>query len=285
MKAIRTVLSFMALLVFFSCNHKEEAALPSDVKNLRAEPRIGGIMLRWDNPSDMNFMYVTITYKIPKTGQLIRTNVSHFADSLLVENLLAKDGEYTFELSTVGESKGVSPNNLTVSATALRKPPVITEYSEKIDFEVGALSANASDPSEGNLANLIDGNLTTFYHTNWHEVIPYPHWIQFDLSEPVESVKYISWNRSGSGGGNADEVSITGSNDGSEWVELGRVLSDELPSTGGARFESSIFSKEGMTFQKIRYNAIRGRGGNTWFHMAEIELHKAWFVVEDPESE
>lgn len=285
MKTIHTItLSVLMLLTLASCSKKREVALPSDAKNLKAEARVGSIMLRWENPQDGNFLYVTISYKSPKTGKLIKTNVSHFADSLLIENLLAKDGEYAFALNTVADGGMINSSELQVSCTALRKPPVVTEYSEKIELEVGDLSANASDPEEGKLANLIDGNLKTFYHTNWHEDIPFPQWIQFNLKEPVEGVKYISWNRNGGSGGNAGEVSITGSNDGKEWVELGRVLPDKLPSASGAKFESPIFSKEGKTFTKIRYNAVRGRGGNTWFNMAEIELYKAWFVIEDPES-
>jgi len=258
--------------------------IPSDIQNLRAEAREGSIMLRWDSPADKNFLYVPVEYVNPRTGKVVITNVSHYADSLLVKDLLAKDGEYKFSLRTVSESGGLGTQVLTVSCTALRRPVITTEYTEKLEFEVKDLSANASDPTEGNLANLIDGNLKTHYHTNWHEEVPFPQWIQFNLKEPVEGVKYISWNRDASSGGNADEVLITGSNDGVEWVELGRVLPDKLPTAGGAKFESPIFLKKGMTFTKIRYNAVRGIDGNTWFHIGELELYKAWTVVEDPET-
>lgn len=285
MKKINAIFLLLTLSIVSACSDKEEVVIPSDIQNVRAEAREGSIMLRWDNPADKNFLYVPVEYVNPRTGKQVITNVSHFADSLLVKDLLAKDGEYTFKLRTVSESGGLGSQVLTVSCTALRRPIVTTEYSEKMDFEVSDLSANASDPSEGNLAHLIDGNLKTHYHTNWHEDVPFPQWIQFNLKEPVEGVKYISWNRDGSANGNADEVLITGSNDGKEWIELGRVLTDKLPTAGGAKFESPIFLKKGMTFTKIRYNAVRGNGGNPWFHIGELELHKAWAVIEDPEAE
>ncbi|AIM36834.1 hypothetical protein KO02_09065 [Sphingobacterium sp. ML3W] len=276
------LLSLMVFL-FSACSTKDEVNIPSDVTNLRAEARAGSIMLRWDNPSDLNFLYVPVQFKNPLTGAIIKTNVSYLTDSLLIDDILAKDGEYTFEIYTVGEGGERGGNTLQVSCTALPRTPVVTEHAEKIDFQVSALSANASDPTEGNLANLIDGDLKTHYHTNWHEKIPFPQWIQFDLKEPVEGVKFVSWNRNGSNNANAEEVYITGSNDGENWVEIGRILPDELPTTGGAKFESKMFYKQDMTFTKIRYNAKSGVGGKAWFSIAELEWYKTWVVVVDPE--
>ena len=66
------------------------------------------------------------------------------------------------------------------------------------------LSTNAQEPSEGPIKNAVDGDKNTFFHTNWHEAIPYPQWIQVNLKEPHENflVGYInrtdnSWTTSG----------------------------------------------------------------------------------------
>lgn len=283
MRKLHILFIAFLLLVFYACK-EDEATIPSNITNVRAEAREGAIMLRWNNPEDNNFLYVQVEYVNLKDGKLIKKNVSSFSDSLLIKNILRKDGEYSFTLRSVSGSEGMG-EQFNVSCTALRRPAQITEYSEKINFEVSDLSANASDPDEGNLADLIDGNLNTFYHTNWHENIPFPQWIQFNLPKPIEGIKYISWNRKTHNQGNAYGVSIQGSNDGVEWETLGKIAGEDLPSEKGAKFESPIFSIEGKTFTKIRYNALEGYGGNSWFHMAELELYKAWYDIDDPEAE
>ena len=71
---------------------------------MKAEAREGAIMLRWDLPKDSDFLFVKIEYFNIRQQKEVVCNKSIYADSLLVDGLLARDGEYHFKLTAVNEA-------------------------------------------------------------------------------------------------------------------------------------------------------------------------------------
>ncbi|MBQ0090626.1 MAG: hypothetical protein KBT27_14975, partial [Prevotellaceae bacterium] len=61
------------------------------------------------------------------------------------------------------------------------------------------LYSHAADPSEGNYANLIDNDVNTFFHTNWHdnaEPEPYaPHELIITLNNPIKGFRFYYTER------------------------------------------------------------------------------------------
>ncbi len=57
------------------------------------------------------------------------------------------------------------------------------------------LSTNAQEPSEGPIANLLDGNVETFFHSLWSSTINEKHYIQVTLPETYSKVWIRYCNR------------------------------------------------------------------------------------------
>lgn len=76
---------------------------PSDITDIKATPGPGSITLSWTLPEDENLKYVEVNYTIPETGKVYRKQISTFASSLLVDNLLHRYGEIDFKIQTYNE--------------------------------------------------------------------------------------------------------------------------------------------------------------------------------------
>ena len=90
---------------------------PSDITDIKATPGPGSITLSWTLPEDENLKYVEVNYTIPETGKVYRKQISTFASSLLVDNLLHRYGEIDFKIQTYNEGN-TGGNVFTISAQA-----------------------------------------------------------------------------------------------------------------------------------------------------------------------
>lgn len=67
-----------------------------------------------------------------------------------------------------------------------------------IPLTADMLSTNAQEASEGPIANAIDGNFGTFFHSDWHGNVSDPHYFQVTLPKAYSKVMIIYYNRQGS---------------------------------------------------------------------------------------
>lgn len=99
---------------------------------------------------------------------------------------------------------------------------------------VSQLSGNENDPSEGQLANLIDGNSTSFYHSSWRDaqkdgVLAY---VQADLGIAVSKINLDytrRWRRVNPIGDNPLTAIVSGTNtpdDEESWQDLADITFD-----------------------------------------------------------
>lgn len=65
----------------------------------------------------------------------------------------------------------------------------------RIPITAAMLSTNAQEPSEGPIANLLDGNVETFFHSLWSSTINEKHYIQVTLPETYSKVWIRYCNR------------------------------------------------------------------------------------------
>lgn len=271
---------FMSFL--WACHEEEQGVVPSVIGGLKAEAMEGAICLRWNVPADSNYLYVRIQYTNPRDGELVIKNTSVYCDSLLIDGLLAKDGEYHFALQTVSTTGTVGTDVSSVSSRALPVKSMTTKFSEKVELEEKDLSTNAQEPSEGPIANLIDGDLDNYFHSAWGTPVPYPQWIQIELTEPLQCFEFKTWNMN-RGDGYPEWVIIQGSNDGKSWEDL-LEINGEIPTTPKGKYESPVITID-EPYSKLRYTVKQSFGGLPFFHLAEFEWSKVWFDIYDPENQ
>ena len=160
-------------------------------------------------------------------------------------------------------------------------------YNALITSE-GQLSSNASDPVEGTIANLIDGDNATFYSTSWHESVDpgEPHYLEVRLNESVQNKVAVYWHkREGNHANRPAKISIKGSNDGQSWTEAAvlPLEGDTLPwGTSMPEFKKVVPLNGSYTW--LRFDVLettdRNGGVNTallngypFFTFAEFQLY------------
>lgn len=88
------------------------------------------------------------------------------------------------------------------------------------------LSSNASDSQEGtHIEYLIDGNGSTFWHSDWHNTYDSnnPHYVQISLSQKVSGYISVYLRRRESSNDHPTKMLLTGSPDGTRWKEMGSL--------------------------------------------------------------
>lgn len=80
MKKIIYLILIACSAIFLSC--KEDSGMTKDgdivLSNLTAEPRIGAVVLKWDNPSASDYYYATVTYN-NASGEEVKQKVSVYS--------------------------------------------------------------------------------------------------------------------------------------------------------------------------------------------------------------
>lgn len=271
-----------------SCSEDNSIDYTFQVVNLKAEAREGAIKLDWELPQDSNLLYVRIDYYNIRQKKDYVVNKSVFADSLVVDGLLARDGAYTFRLTAVNANGQESALSAEVSCTCLPIQPVITTSQKEVDADMVHYETNAQEPSEGPLDDLFDGNNDTFFHTPWStEPVGWPQWVEIEVSQPVNGVTFYTINR-GNGSGRPGYVEILASNDRETWTKLYEFSgTDDIPETNQGRYDSPLIYDLETHYKYFRYNATEGNGGKSYWNMAEMAwtFYEVTQTVYDPENE
>lgn len=186
------------------------------------------------------------------------------------ENLWAKPE------ALLQETKENMSMALDLSTTYTKGEPLITDASQ--------LSSNASDSSEGkNIGSLIDGEKSTYWHSDYHKNVLEPAYLQVQLNEPVSGLIEIDvTRRQGATNGHVIHMYIMGSNDGENWTRVGYI---ETPFTSQNESVTSQPVDLGGTYSYLRFILTKrygtDSGGNMEFDpFAEItsadEYNKLW---------
>ena len=165
--------------------------------------------------------------------------------------------DYTSLFSDVKENMLMA---LDMSTTYTKGEALITDASQ--------LSSNASDPSEGlHIENLIDGNINTYWHSDYHKQYLEPGYIQVALNEPVSGLIQVDiTRRQGASNGHIVRMYIQGSNDGEAWTNVGYL---ETPFTNQNESVTSAPVDLDGTYSFLRFTLTyrygTDGGGNTEF--------------------
>lgn len=168
---------------------------------------------------------------------------------------------------------------LLVSAFSCNKPEAVLfeDRSTAIIANKSTWSATASSeelsgegPINGRAATLIDGDITTFWHSPWSLVSNpvYPHWVRLDMKEEKSIISVVVTNRQG-GNPRANGIKkfiLEGSKDGTSFTKLGDY--ELAVSNAGQSFPVSPKEK----YRYVKLTALEPRGTTTSTFLAEIDV-------------
>lgn len=271
---------------------------PSDITDIKAISAPGSITLSWTLPEDENLKYVEISYTIPETGKAYRKQVSTFASSLLIDNLLHRYGEIEFKLQTYNEGN-TGGNVFTVSARAESALPTYSN-PEKIPLNASTMYTNAPFTTRP-LSALIDNDAATFFHTQWQTPVALPHYIVIDLGQEFSAFSFKSTNSNRATDRSWKTLNVYGSSnyspemffDGIEFVDGNSVdiskggtallaSYTDLPGTASTIYTSEIVSAN-TPVRWLWFEVTETTDGISYFALAELEIYK--YSIMSPEDQ
>lgn len=278
---MKKILKYMACALLFGvcltgCK-EEEGVIPSDITNLRAESTPGRIVLRWDTPEDGNIRYVQVNYYDPLLKKDVMKTASVYADSVEIPDTRKKYGEYSFQVKTVSNT-GDEGNIQSITATS--EAALSSFVSNMIVLKAGDMSTNAQESSEGPIANLVDGDNSTFFHSSWSVDVPAPHWFQANLNtELSDHYKFIVVARNGSN--RPSNVDLMGSTDGTNWFLIRNFTKEADGLSASSPYNSQVFAID-KPFSQIRFVVNETNTGTVFFSMGEFKFYNVSMI--DPEA-
>lgn len=154
------------------------------------------------------------------------------------------------------------------------RPMLLGVTINKYPLTKEMLSTNAQEPSEGPLANILDGDVTTYFHSAWSVSIAGKHYVQVALPSSLSSLKFSYTNRSANGNAALGNFDVSISNDGSNFVLLKNFTSsaDKLPQGGAGVYNSSLL-KSNTPFTHVRFTCNENMSGSAYFVWSEFSLY------------
>lgn len=141
------------------------------------------------------------------------------------------------------------------------EPVLIRVSIDKYPLTAAMLSSNAQEPTEGSLAALLDGDVTSYFHSAWSVSVADPHYVQVALPEAIRSFWFSYTNRQANGNAALAWFDVKVSNDGENFTTLKNFdwETDKLPGGAAGVYESPALT--GRTpFKYIRFTMT----GNNW---------------------
>ncbi|MBR1644928.1 MAG: discoidin domain-containing protein [Bacteroidales bacterium] len=161
--------------------------------------------------------------------------------------------------------------------------------------DVSQLSTNAQEPSEGPIEFLVDGDLTTFFHSAWSVATPEGvvyHNLVADLGEAVNAVtlKYAG-RYNVTSNGRPKTMHVYASNDGDTWVDQGYVTFtypytaningndvDNFVGVTTCGFKDNVAYRYLRLDMEDNYGSARDSStGNLYFFLGEFRAYKATY--------
>lgn len=177
-------------------------------------------------------------------------------------DILRSDRDYdlAFTISLDGDE-------LTARATDNAERP-LPELPERVSPSGARIvSCSSREPGEGEPAHLIDGNLSTIWHSQYGTTVgSIPHVITVALDKPVLMKGLTVYGRNYGVNGRVKNCMVETSLDGKQWTQAARV---ELYNTADA--QGIMFDKP-VEAAYYRFTALDNHYGDDFASMAEIEV-------------
>lgn len=278
---------------------------PGSIEDVRVDnSKPGHLVIRWsDNaPEGTDILYVRAEYHDPYYKKDVVRLGSTAGDSILIPNTYVAGGDYSFKLTPVSSTLNEG-TPITISGTSSPVPVVITSKVEEISLSVDDLGTNAQEPSEGPIANAIDRQDGTFFHTAWSVGVSGRHNFQVNLKSNTRKIVRITLKPRLNGSkwhfdDTPKSVEVFVSKDGEEWAKLdgtyvfpkatAQSLLISLTRTDGPE-ETETYTHTDMVLpegtQYIRFDNVANQGGKAFFNFSEIYVYDVDYITYDREAE
>lgn len=129
--------------------------------------------------------------------------------------------------------------------------------------------------TNGHAIHCIDGNLTTYWHTQWQAAQDsFPHDIIINLGASYALNGFDLVTRASNAFGKADEILISTSTDGSTWTDqVGGHVTYPLGANSGTQ-QTVQFRFGAVTAQYVHFQALTSATNNYYLATAEINMYQ-----------
>lgn len=142
---------------------------------------------------------------------------------------------------------------------------------EKINLSTDNVTANDGDASEGSLAELFDGNVSTYFHSNWHGTAghdeTYGSYLEITLPEEMTSFRFDMVARHNNNNGIPRKICLFGTNEPNNWPTTPFATITGIESQMSAQGSSGTFGTDDEPFtdnkayKYIRFCVMEAPGG------------------------
>ena len=178
-------------------------------------------------------------------------------------------------LGTAGGHLG-STNPATTGEFAIRD--VSVDASRPLISSASQLSSPFTDPIEGSIEELLDGNTSTFWHSTWHggNVANGTHYLQVENVESYYGDVAFRFTRRNTSNDHITLWSVYGTNTSDAEKAACTLLAEDISTpygTGTETVTSSIFNTKGYRY--LRFYIDGTSTGRGYGHMSEFQLYPA----------
>ena len=182
------------------------------------------------------------------------------------------------------------PNQTVYRVTPKAKTTETTWTQTKVDLTADMLSTNAPSNFGENPANLLDGDMSTIFHSTWGTgsyktltwysgatygdgVSEWPY-LQIDLPEPLYNLQFSYITRANNSDRAPLGLILQGSTDGNTWTDLRKFtqVDDALPTGHGETYTSPVISLS-QSYSKLRLQLTAAQHKN-YLVFSEFSLYE-----------
>lgn len=165
--------------------------------------------------------------------------------------------------------------SISIETFDVDKSEMLLGVTSKYPLTPSMLETNAQEPSEGPLADILDGNINTFFHSAWSISIDKKHYVQVNLPKAISSFIFSYTNRATNGSAALAEFDLSVSENGTDFTSMKYFTKDvdNLPGTAAGVFNSPKMDCLAPV-KPIRFTCERNWGGNgIYFVWSEFSLY------------
>ena len=300
-KLLYLIIGIFGLSGFTACSESDgDYPTPTSLvqETIKVIPDEGKITLTWEVPADATYYYIKIQYTLPESGKLCTRLASLHNNTITIDNLLARFGDIEFTLQSFSkDGQGGEICKVTGKAESAPKTVVINGKQEMIPLTVNQLAVNSLQVGDGALADLVDGDKTTYYHGNWSSPTPLPHYIVVDLKREVYAFSFFYATRNNGNKSNPKDMEIWGSKNfpgtmggqsdtGFDTTEADATLLATLtglPDTQAAEYTSAPI-KGTQSFRYVWFKITDITNGKAFIALSELTITDHKTSTYDPET-
>lgn len=152
------------------------------------------------------------------------------------------------------------------------------ETTDNILTDASQLSTNAQEPTEGAIANLVDGNINTFFHSTWSQSGSSDtyHYLQIDLKEAYKNLLLNYYKRQGVASNSGEPVKVhvfaTNNAEATDWTDCGYVkFSYNFDNNQSGKCPIALTEAYRYIRLQVEETGTNSRAnGNLYFYLSEL---------------